>query len=105
MDEVLQELRALNARFDAYETNVNGRLDAIDKKLNELMSLVVANHEDILENRNEIRTLRELVDANSDALQRIESNLRLRAEQIESNSHEIERLTEAFNAKFPGYLE
>ena len=105
MDEVLQELRALNARFDAFEAHINNRLDNIDNTLNQLMALVEANHEDVLENRAHIQSLRELVDANSEALHRIEGKFQLKIQQIEDNSHEIERLTEAFNAKFPGYLE
>ena len=105
MEEILQELRALHAKFDAFEDSVNGRLDDIDNKLNELMALVVANHDDILENRKEIQSLRVLVDANSESLHRIESKFQLKMQQIEANSHEIERLTDAFNAKFPGYLE
>lgn len=105
MDEVLQEIRALNARFDAFEDGINTRLDAIDSKLKELMALVVANHDEIRANRTEIQSLRELVNVNSKALQRIESKFQMKIDQIETNAHEIERLSEAFKAKFPGFLE
>ena len=105
MDEVLQELRALNSRFDSCEGRMNARLDAIDNTLDQLMALVVASHEDILENRTEIRSLRNLVEENSEAIQRIEGKFEMKIAQIETNSHEIDRLRVAFNAKFPGYME
>ena len=105
MDEVLQELRALNARFEAFEVHMNKRLDAIDGTLSQLMALVVANNEDIMENRQEIKSLRELVEANSEAIERIESRFTQKISQIDSNSHDIQRLLNAFNAKYPGYLE
>ena len=105
MDEVLQELRALNSRFDSFEGRMNARLDAIDNTLDQLMALVVASHEDILENRTEIRSLRNLVEENSEAIQRIEGKFEMKIAQIETNSHEIDRLRVAFNAKFPGYME
>lgn len=105
MDEVLQELRALNARFEAFETHVNGRLDAVDETLRQLMIMVAANHEDIMANRSEIQSLRELVEANSEAIHRMEGKFSLKISQIDSNSHDIQRLLEAFDAKFPGYME
>lgn len=105
MDEVLQELRALNARFDAFEEHINSRLDSIDSELTKLMVLVVANHDDIMGNRDAIQNLRSLVEANSEAIERIESRFTRKISQIDSNSHDIQRLLEAFNSKYPGYLE
>ena len=105
MDEILQELRALNARFEALEVHINGRLDAIDRMLNQLLVMVEANNEEIIANRAAIQGLRELVESNSEAVQRIESRFALKISQIDSTSHDIQRLLDAFNAKYPGYLE
>ena len=65
------------------------------------MALVVANNEDIMENRQEIKSLRELVEANSEAIERIESRFTQKISQIDSSSHDIQRLLDAFNAKYP----
>ena len=108
MDEVLHELSLLNTRFDTFAhklDTIEHKLDRIDKRLDTIEQQVGTLHTMILANHEDLESLRTIVESNSEAIQRIESKFGMRITQVETNSHEIQRLTEAFNAKFPGYME
>ncbi|MDE2951252.1 MAG: hypothetical protein OXT68_10855, partial [Chloroflexota bacterium] len=52
-----------------------------------------------------IRYKPQMIQANNETLVRVEHKVNLKSGQIQANTNDIQRLTEAFNTKFPGYLE